>query len=281
MLLNTNSDQAGSVIVSHVTSLPATWICLLSLLAIHLATNHRAVRAVQMTSLNRQRANIVFSAISETDLLEQDPDTEMVTDVKFLRPDEAARDEKVFERDGVLRWFSFLSSSSSSSPSSNEKLGWCRIGSSMQELIIPSSSSSSFMLTTSLWKLFHIFSSEQYILVPHRPNHHHHLQKETTITILLKQNCTPTQQLKAWAHALLVARLAAAASSKPVPSKKSINIHDDGDDDEIMAILSDSLDDFSARFDNFYVEELKLAGWDLDTAALETRPGRRINIADS
>jgi hypothetical protein len=278
MLLNTNSDQAGSVIVSHVTSLPATWICLLSLLAIHLATNHRAVRAVQMTSLNRQRANIVFSAIFETDLLEQDPDTEMVTDVKFLRPDEAARDEKVFERDGVLRWFSFLSSSS---PSSNEKLGWCRIGSSMQELIIPPSSSSS-MLTTSLWKLFHIFASEQYILVPHRPNHHHHLQKETTITILLKQNCTPTQQLKAWAHALLVARLAAAAaSSKPVPSKKSINIHDDGDDDEIMAILSDSLDDFSARFDNFYVEELKLAGWDLDTAALETRPGRRINIADS
>lgn len=230
-----------------------------------------------MTSLNRQRANIVFSAIFETDNL---LGTNMVTtdnvNVKFLRLDEAARRERVFERDGILRWFSYMSS-----PSSNEKLGRCRIGSSMQE-VFSSESSSESILTTSLPKLIHIFASEQYILVPQ--NHALHKEKETSITILLKQNCTPTQQLKAWAHALLVARLAASSSSsssssKPVSSNTGDN--NNNGDGEIMAILASSLDDFSTRFNDFYVQELKLAGWDLDTAALETRPGRRINITNS
>lgn len=223
-----------------------------------------------MTSLNRQRANIVFSTVFETDLLEEHKPKDVAA--RFLRPDEAAHRERVFERDGILRWFG-----SSSSSSSNEKLGWCRIGSSMQELISSSSSSSSSTLsTTSLPKLVHIFASEQYILVPHKPSQ---TQKKTTkITILLKQNCTPTQQLKAWAHALLVARLA----SLPKSEDTGANADDENNDnDDIMAILTTSLSSFSARFDDFYVSELERAGWDLGIAALETRAGRRINIADS
>ena len=62
-----NDIQTGSLVVTYITSLPATWISLLILLTLHLTLNYAAVRSVQMTSLNRQRANIAFSTLLESD----------------------------------------------------------------------------------------------------------------------------------------------------------------------------------------------------------------------
>lgn len=47
--------QAGSLVVSYVSSPLATWSCLVLLLSIHLAMNRAAVKSVSMHSLNRQR----------------------------------------------------------------------------------------------------------------------------------------------------------------------------------------------------------------------------------
>src|SRR5271170_2511459 len=97
---------AGGALVSHITSTIATWLWLLSLLSIHLASNHAAVRAVSMKTLNRQRANIVLSAL--------------IGEKKTLSPAEVATHERIFERDGVLRW------------RGSEILGTCQIGVSLR-----------------------------------------------------------------------------------------------------------------------------------------------------
>lgn len=57
----------GSLVISHITTPITTWLTLLSLLTLHLFLNYLAVRSVQMTTLNRQRANIVFSALLGSD----------------------------------------------------------------------------------------------------------------------------------------------------------------------------------------------------------------------
>ncbi|TKA67954.1 hypothetical protein B0A49_07548 [Cryomyces minteri] len=80
---------AGSLVVSWVSSPLATWSTLLLLLSIHLATNHAAVRAVSMRTLNRQRANLVFSHLIEDD--------------EVLTPEEVSKKERIFDWDGVLK----------------------------------------------------------------------------------------------------------------------------------------------------------------------------------
>ncbi|KAH8697175.1 vitamin B6 photo-protection and homoeostasis-domain-containing protein [Talaromyces proteolyticus] len=267
---------AGSIVVSHVTSLPATWISLIVLLIIHLATNYRAVRAVQMTTLNRQRANIVFSTIFERDQVPTESTTSLnqhkqqSVPPEALRPDEVAHHERIFERDGILRWTAI----SSSRHSTNQNLGWCRIGVSVQELI-----SSLPISTNMLPDLLKLFSSEAYIVclntLPASPTTKKSKQKPR-IFIVLKHGCTPTQQLKAWAHALLAARTVLSLKAGYG------NEHTmETPETQILEVLSCSLAFLNSRFDTYYVSELKRAGWDLETAALETRPGRRISIVES
>src|ERR1700709_2496622 len=89
----------GSFVVSHISTPWATWTAMIALLAIHLGTNYLAVRAVSMRTLNRQRANLVFSALLE------DHYTVGKEHVKpFPTPEQISIQERVFERDGVLRW---------------------------------------------------------------------------------------------------------------------------------------------------------------------------------
>lgn len=51
---------AGSVFVRAVTGTYAVWLSTAVLVAVHLATNYAAVRAVELRSLNRQRAQLVL-----------------------------------------------------------------------------------------------------------------------------------------------------------------------------------------------------------------------------
>ncbi|OKO93947.1 RUS1 family protein -like protein [Penicillium subrubescens] len=114
-------NAVGSVVVSHVTRFTTTWIALLTLLALHLSLNYAAVRSVQMTSLNRQRANIVLSALFESDTdidltdksikSKTEPSSDMNTSKypqawKVLTPAQVASQERIFHRGGALQWTS-------------------------------------------------------------------------------------------------------------------------------------------------------------------------------
>ncbi|KAI0479121.1 DUF647-domain-containing protein [Xylariaceae sp. FL0804] len=75
---------AGSLFVRLVQRRAAVWLCFAGLVAAHLATNYRAVRAVQMRSLSRQRAHALLA--------------------EFLRSGRVLRPEQVAAAEHVLRW---------------------------------------------------------------------------------------------------------------------------------------------------------------------------------
>ncbi|KAK1138910.1 hypothetical protein N8T08_001699 [Aspergillus melleus] len=261
----------GSFVVSRVTSYTATWISLVLLLTVHLSLNYAAVRSVQMTSLNRQRTNIVFST-----LFESDPDVDIrsfsnshqvkerqkgisfdQTSWLILSPAEVAKQERIFETDGILRWSSIRSLSTS-------RIGFCRIGLSVQQFLASSSSyASSGSLKTHLpvSRLSSLFKEESYILMLHYTN------QTCYADILLKNTSTVQAQFKAWAHALLAVRVL----STSLKGDSAISI------DRIFDILSTTLSflNDNERFDQ-YLQALTHVGWDVSLGALETKSGRRI-----
>jgi Vitamin B6 photo-protection and homoeostasis len=168
---------AGTAVVSVVTGKLATWITLLALLAIHLAMNTAAVRAVRMRSLNRQRANIVFSRLLAID--------------KVLRPKQVSALEWIFERDGVLRW------------NDGVKIGHCKIGVGLDAFVrllgdCNARSRSTTMREVSLIEILTVFAEEEYLMWPDFLSR--------TEWIVLKQGCNARSQLKAWCHGLLLAK---------------------------------------------------------------------------
>ncbi|KIW91139.1 uncharacterized protein Z519_08033 [Cladophialophora bantiana CBS 173.52] len=54
---------AGGLLVSKVQGTFETWSCLIPLLVMHLWANWKAVRCIRLTSLNKDRATILFSAL--------------------------------------------------------------------------------------------------------------------------------------------------------------------------------------------------------------------------
>ncbi|KAF2656811.1 DUF647-domain-containing protein, partial [Lophiostoma macrostomum CBS 122681] len=233
---------AGSVVVSWISSPMATWSTLIALLSIHLAMNYAAVTAVSMQTLNRQRANIVLSRVLQNG--------------QVLRPNDVSKQERVFERDGVLRW------------ADDHRLGHCSIGVTLGSLMRSlgpqhGRTGSVDMQTIKLSELMLVFRDEAYILWFDRS------KSQFEAMIALKQDCTPVDQLKAWAHALVLAqRLRSRAKASPREK-------DDGLED-----LRSSLDEVRRTFDTL-VEGLKGAGWDLEIAALETRAGTRVVVTSN
>ncbi|THC89946.1 hypothetical protein EYZ11_010598 [Aspergillus tanneri] len=264
----------GSFVVSRVTSYVATWIVLILLLTLHLALNYAAVRSVQMTSLNKQRANIVFSALFDSDpgFTIDGFDSNYPTEGRekeiehvqakwcTLSPAEVAKRERIFEMDGRLKW-----TSTAFYPPRAHKLGFCRIGISVQEFLI---SSSSHMSSTSLktylpiFRLTSIFKEESYILALHCVNRTWHAG------IILKNTSNIETQLKAWAHALLAARVLSIPTSESETQTDTAYIID---------VISKTLrflneNDRCSR----YILALAHAGWDVSVGALETRSRRRV-----
>ncbi|KAK2763912.1 hypothetical protein FQN54_009531 [Arachnomyces sp. PD_36] len=231
---------AGSLVVSYITSPLATWIALLFLLTIHIATNYLAVRAVCMTSLNRQRANIVFSTLYDEDRI---PSVE-----------EVSQKERIFERDGVLRW-----------KASSTSLGYARIGAPLKELLLTASTSTDHGTSIrspgiDIPALLALFEKEEYILWFDGARRR--------ATIVLKRDVSPTSQLKAWSHALLVARKAETQSTTTGGDKSPTTLD----------IFESTLKGHSQKFDG-HISRLREAGWDVETASLETTPGKRVDIS--
>ncbi|KAF1928655.1 DUF647-domain-containing protein [Didymella exigua CBS 183.55] len=236
---------AGSLVVSWVTTPMATWATLIALLSVHLAMNYAAVKAVSMTNLNRQRANIVFSHLLDA----KEP--------RVLSPKEVSEQERVFERDGVLRY-------------GNEIIGHCRIGISLQSLfggmsLAGSTKAGAFKdLPIKLPDFLEIFEREGYILW------HNNIQTREVL-IVLKKGCTAIDHLKAWVHALMLVRMRSQApSSFRGPEDEALNA-------QRLVELLHTLRQSKELF-NKYTPALRSAGWDLDTAALETQAGVRALI---
>ena len=137
--------------------------------------NHAAVKAVSLHSVNRQRANILFSAFWDQK--------------KVMTPEEVSQQERIFEWDGVLRW-------RASAP-----LAKARIGVSLQTLLkslapAHAVTSSTRDANAQLQTLVKLFSQELYLLSYDATNR--------VALIVLKEGATPLNSFKAWAHALLL-----------------------------------------------------------------------------
>ncbi|EZG10125.1 hypothetical protein H106_00949 [Trichophyton rubrum CBS 735.88] len=251
----------GSVVVSYITSPLETWIALIILLIVHLGTNHAAVRAVKMTTLNRQRANIVFSYLFEDD--------------RVLTPAEASEEERIFERDGVLRW----------NAESSGILGTCQIGTSLEQLLLllpeqadrggaletGQTSSTTMNTSTNLTALLELFREEEYIL------YFDPLSRRGAI--VLKAGATAKAQLKAWSHALLVSRhLAGKNSTATCRHEKQDDQGELSPSVSVLSILRDTLQEHTRTFKG-RVKRLEHAGWKTDVASLETKPGRRVHVS--
>lgn len=127
------------------------------------------------------------------------------------------------------------------------------------------SGNTSFQRTLPLQRLAAVFANEFHILFL-VPLSNAEGNAKWHASILLKRGCAVGHQLKAWAHALLAARVLAR-----ITIGSSV--------DAVLTVVEGTLallntDD---RFER-YLTGLRGVGWDVDIAALETRGGRRIDI---
>jgi hypothetical protein len=208
---------------------------MLLLLSAHLSLNYAAVRAVSMQSLNRQRANILFSNLLAYD--------------KILSPKDIATRERVFERDGILRG------------SNDHVIGSARIGLSLEE-VAQNLAANQHSLTkrnrahaSDLAQLMDIFKAEDFIIWFDARN--------SSVLIVLKQDVSPSSQLKAWCHALLIAEKAAKSNAQDTTTAA------------VMELIAASLKTTTKLFKD-RKQHIVNAGWLIDVTALETQSGVRL-----
>jgi hypothetical protein len=221
----------------------ATWTTLVALLSTHLATNYAAVRAVSMRCLNRQRANIVLAGILQHG--------------EVLLPTDVSKRERIFERDGVLRW------------ADDQIVGHCSIGVTLNTVLCRMGhrhiqTGALDLEAVKLSELLHVYEHEGYILWFD--------QSQSEGMIVLKQGCTPMDQLKAWAHALMMAQDVRARKEKN--GLQQLENEGSTRSKEVVVELRHALQETRVLFAAF-TDRLRDAGWDLDLAALETRAGSR------
>ena len=199
-----------------------------------------------MTSINRQRANLIFSTILSSDKTTS-------TEVPVPSPAEIASQERIFPRDGILQW-------------KDEYLGTAEIGISLATFFQNASSSTghSYQTTLPMGKLQSLFAEEKYILFLFPRGNKWHA------SILLKKGCPVRSQLKAWTHALLAARVLSGYYVHP-----GLQLGEKGSEMNVCDVVQKTLGFLSGRMEG-YLGALAGKGWEVDIAALETRAGRRI-----
>jgi Vitamin B6 photo-protection and homoeostasis len=186
--------QAGSFVVSRVTTQIATWSLLLILLAIHLSTNYLAVSAVAMTSLNRQRANLVYSQFRAKGVVQT--------------PAQVAKLERIFTAGSSLHGIGRV------------PLGACEIGVRVDRLFQVSSANG--LVTPSTRRIMKAFSGEKYILC--FSTRSGHVSTYQGYSIFLVKGSTPSDHLKAWIHAMELAHLVNEEGPLQVHSDHSVDL---------------------------------------------------------
>ena len=225
--------------MSYVTSPELTWSCLVLLLAIHLKMNHAAVRSVRMNTLNRQRACICLSHLIDTK--------------SVMTLDEVSKKERIFEQSSFIRWNGVQS-----------PLAKVKVGVSLNEIL--GALGKSHNVTHSVQQdrvtlndIVRIFANEEYLLWYDPPR--------KLILIAFKQSAKPASGLQAWAHAMVTAR---GLSLLPKAERE--------DPSNVVKELASQLEAIRTGW-NDDMKALAAAGWDLDTASLETVSGTRIELS--
>lgn len=221
--------------MSRITSASATWTLLLALLAVHLATNYKAVRCVALNTLNRQRTNLVFSGFQESG--------------RVSTPKEVSVTERVLERSGVLRWGS-------------TKIGTAETGVRFAT-ILSTTDGRVYSCAGKVTELGTIFRNQKYVLYPRGQNPG--TGEIRKVEIFFKEGASPRDQIKAWSHALWLAKES---------SNNTGSILDTDSPFEILRTTLRHMDDCFERFMAGLVE----AGWNVDTAGIEIHTGYRLSI---
>lgn len=169
---------------------------------------------------------------------------------KVLGPGQASARERIFDYDGALRW------------NGGPVIGRAKIGIPLLSLVKSlgprhRTTGSISDTTISLDQLFEMFRSEEYILWYDEPHH--------DAFIVLKSGATPNSQLKAWAHALWLCH-------RITESKKTFQ-----DKEMTLELLASTREDVCKTWDD-NVALLRAAGWDLETASLETTSAVRVTL---
>jgi hypothetical protein len=226
----------GSVVVTHVVSRTATWSLLVGLLAIHLETNRRAVRAVRMRVMNRQRATLVWHCLQQGRV----PSLEQIS-----------REERIFERDGVLR------------RRDGGIVGHCAIGASIGQLThgladVNRSTGAVSTSGTHLSTIMELFADAPYVLW--LDGHLAPEQYPMRLLVVLKKDASKRDLLVAWWQALII-----SCAEKPSMSQNVLDTFRKSRQ-EAMALLEK------------YEVSLKEKGWNIDGSVLETVAGTRITV---
>jgi hypothetical protein len=155
----------GGLVVSKVHGTLGTWCCLLPLLALHLWANWKAVKSVRLTSLNTDRASILFGAL-------------LHGQVKNLN--EVGEEESIL---GLTKVFLL-------------QTDVCRVGVSVSDFLhaLPGEVGDESRKYKDFTQLFDIFKEEQYLLWCDN-------QTKRGI-VLLKESATGETQAKAICHFL-------------------------------------------------------------------------------
>ena len=169
---------------------------------------------------------------------------------KIPTPATVSLQERIFERDGVLRW-------KGSTPFAK-----ARIGISLHELLsalAPAHRATGAIRDSKaiLQSLIQIHQKEHFLLW------YCNLQK--TAYIVLKQEASATTNLKAWAVGLSVAHRLTGIDATSATT------------DEILLVITTELEKTSARWDDC-IRHIEAAGWDTGIASLETSSGRRVRM---
>lgn len=255
---------AGTIICYFIRDQWWAQMWLYFFLALHLFLNWCAVRSVHLRSLNRQRANLVFSELEENDTI--------------LSPKEVANRERVFEsRAGsVFRW------------RGRHIIGSCDFGMPLSNMVeiftrkplldrrkCTAESQTPSRDSTRLPDLIELFQDEKYLLYYHVPEPLWNSDSagRVKVVVVLEDGVKPQDQLKAWFHGLVLAKRlneqqggdALILSTANFNNKQRANLR------HVVSTLRYVNQVFSG-----YLERLEENGWDTSIPVLETRSGSRI-----
>lgn len=167
-------------------------------------------------------------------------------------PDEISAQERIFERGRILR------------AADHSMLGYCNIGAPFSELLkaaavtlIPAKSFR--MPSDILPAVLSTYKDRGYLLWVTKSS-------PCQIQVVVKKGTTSGELLCAWWESLIVASKLSAATA----SNSEIN-------DQVLELLQESVSIANAML-NKHGANLKSAGWDLETNALETMSGSRIVV---
>lgn len=243
----------GGLVVSKVEGTVETWCWLLPLLALHLWCNWKAVKSVRLSSLNTQRAVLLFDGILQGH-------------TKSL--DEVGRQEAILGRAEILH------------TTEGRLLSSCNVGASVGQLLqsmqlnvlaAPGGSEDADKIFARLWE---IFRQEKYLLW---------VNKTTNRAVMvLREDASNITQAKGFLHLMRVLR---AQSSSPSEPKRGVNNIQEPmslpkQADEILRHLEETLDKNNQHWPAV-MARAEAVGWELEKGSLEQGKCYRIRSGDS